>query len=101
MMFQMGGFGWVFIRVSAVRVTRVMRSVGLRVMSCVRMGMRNGMRRMRDMRMCVCKRWRVRCLGVLARRCMPMRGFLLARFALTVRKLMVARRALMMRGVAA
>ncbi|MEO3987511.1 hypothetical protein [Plesiomonas shigelloides] len=77
----------------------MMRSVGLRVMSCVRMGMLNGMRRMRDMRMR--KRWRVRCLGVLARRCMPMRGFLLARFALTVRQLMVARRALMMRGVAA
>ncbi|MGL5146941.1 MAG: hypothetical protein ACRC7Q_05550 [Plesiomonas shigelloides] len=47
------------------------------------------------------KCWRVRCLGVLARRCMPVRGFLLARFALTVRQLMVARRALMMRGVAA
>ena len=100
-MFQMGRSGWVFIRVSAVRVIRVMRSVGLRVMSCVRMGMLNGMRRMRDMRMCMRKRWRVRCLGVLARRCMPMRGFLLARFALTVRQLMVARRALMMRGVAA
>ncbi|WP_167550141.1 hypothetical protein [Plesiomonas shigelloides] len=79
----------------------MMRSLGLRVMSCVRMGMLNGMRRMRDMRMCMRKRWRVRCLGVLARRCMPVRGFLLARFALTMRQLMVARRTLMMRGVAA
>ncbi|MGL5370403.1 hypothetical protein [Plesiomonas shigelloides] len=47
------------------------------------------------------KRWRVRCLGVLARRCMPVHGLLLARFALTMRQLMVARRTLMMRGVAA
>ncbi|MGL5527568.1 MAG: hypothetical protein ACRDCI_04115 [Plesiomonas shigelloides] len=97
----MSGFGWVFLRVSAVRVTSVMRSVGLRVMPSVRMGMLNGMRRMRGMRMCMRKHWRVRCLGVLARRCMPVRGFLLARFALTMRQLMVARRALMMRGVAA